>query len=126
MGEENNNNNIDDDDAVVFVKTTTTTTKKKKKKRIIAIENTKRIWERNDHLRREKFHRKISNERIQSILKTCGNLTEWKRTRDIEAPFRYKPFGFATFETLEGVLAAMRVLDRMQLYENVDDAMKAA
>ena len=72
-----------------------------------------------------KIPTEITNNQIKSILKTCGNLSEWKRTRDIEAPYRYKPFGFATFESLEGVLAAMRVLDGMQLYENVDEQMKA-
>ena len=73
-----------------------------------------------------KIPSEITNQQITSILKTCGNLSEWKRTRDIEPPdYKYKPFGFATFETLEGVLAAMRVLDGMQLYENVDEQLKA-
>ena len=73
-----------------------------------------------------KIPSEITNQQITSILKTCGNLSEWKRTRDIEPPdYKYKPFGFATFETLEGVLAAMRALDGMQLYENVDEQLKA-
>ena len=132
---------------MVGVASSTKTEKKKKKKREKSeramgeenafVKTTKEEEEENAKSHRHKTNGKettiyvgkipseISNERIQSILKTCGNLTEWKRTRDIEAPFRYKPFGFATFETLEGVLAAMRVLDGMQLYENVDDAMKA-
>ena len=120
MGEENNNNNN------AFVKTTTTKEEEEEEE-----EETHHRRNRTTTNGKEttiyvgKIPSEISNERIQSILKTCGNLTEWKRTRDIEAPFRYKPFGFATFETLEGVLAAMRVLDGMQLYENVDDAMKA-
>ena len=118
MGEENDNNNN------AFVKTTTKEEEEEE-------EETHHRRNRTTTNGKEttiyvgKIPSEISNERIQSILKTCGNLTEWKRTRDIEAPFRYKPFGFATFETLEGVLAAMRVLDGMQLYENVDDAMKA-
>ena len=121
MGEENNNNNNN-----AFVKTTTKEEEEEEEE-----EETHHRRNRTTTNGKEttiyvgKIPSEISNERIQSILKTCGNLTEWKRTRDIEAPFRYKPFGFATFETLEGVLAAMRVLDGMQLYENVDDAMKA-
>ena len=117
MGEENNNNNN------AFVKTTTKEEEEEEETHHRRNRTTTNGKETTIYV--GKIPSEISNERIQSILKTCGNLTEWKRTRDIEAPFRYKPFGFATFETLEGVLAAMRVLDGMQLYENVDDAMKA-
>ena len=117
MGEENNNNNNN-----AFVKTTT---KEEEEEETHHRRNRTTTNGKETTIYVGKIPSEISNERIQSILKTCGNLTEWKRTRDIEAPFRYKPFGFATFETLEGVLAAMRVLDGMQLYENVDDAMKA-
>ena len=117
MGEENDNNNN------AFVKTTTKEEEEEEETHHRRNRTTTNGKETTIYV--GKIPSEISNERIQSILKTCGNLTEWKRTRDIEAPFRYKPFGFATFETLEGVLAAMRVLDGMQLYENVDDAMKA-
>ena len=119
MGEENNNNNN------AFVKTTTTKEEEEEEEETHHRRNRTTTNGKETTIYVGKIPSEISNERIQSILKTCGNLTEWKRTRDIEAPFRYKPFGFATFETLEGVLAAMRVLDGMQLYENVDDAMKA-
>ena len=120
MGEENNNNNNN-----AFVKTTTKEEEEEEEEETHHRRNRTTTNGKETTIYVGKIPSEISNERIQSILKTCGNLTEWKRTRDIEAPFRYKPFGFATFETLEGVLAAMRVLDGMQLYENVDDAMKA-
>ena len=68
-----------------------------------------------------KIPESISDAQIQKILKTCGKLKQWKRTSAVGKTKEFKKFGFATFLDLEGVLAAMRVLDGMQLFSGVDD-----
>ncbi|CAO3650543.1 unnamed protein product [Mucor fragilis] len=50
----------------------------------------------------------VSDAWIETLLKTCGNLVQWKRTRDPSG--NPKGFGFATYDDPDSVLCALRVL----------------
>ncbi|KAL9552128.1 hypothetical protein MBANPS3_003935 [Mucor bainieri] len=50
----------------------------------------------------------VSDAWIETLLKTCGNLVQWKRTKD--ASGNPKGFGFATYDDPDSVLCALRVL----------------
>ncbi|KAI8640222.1 hypothetical protein BD408DRAFT_445340 [Parasitella parasitica] len=50
----------------------------------------------------------VSDEWIETLLKTCGNLVHWKRTKDPSG--NPKGFGFATYDDPDSVLCALRVL----------------
>ncbi|KAI7905850.1 uncharacterized protein BX663DRAFT_483534 [Cokeromyces recurvatus] len=50
----------------------------------------------------------ITDEWLETLLKTCGNLLHWKRTKDPSG--NPKGFGFATYADPDSVLCALRVL----------------
>ncbi|KAI8975328.1 hypothetical protein BDF20DRAFT_906703 [Mycotypha africana] len=50
----------------------------------------------------------VGDEWIETLLKTCGNLLHWKRTKDPSG--KPKGFGFATYADPDSVLCALRVL----------------
>ncbi|KAI9475800.1 MAG: hypothetical protein EXX96DRAFT_506462 [Benjaminiella poitrasii] len=50
----------------------------------------------------------VSDDWLEALLKTCGNLLHWKRTKDPSG--NPKGFGFATYADPDSVLCALRVL----------------
>ncbi|KAG2583847.1 RNA-binding protein 25-like isoform X3 [Panicum virgatum] len=70
----------------------------------------------------------VDNDFLLSLLRLCGSVKSWKRAQD---PSNGKPkgFGFCEFESAEGILRAMRLLNKLsidgqELVININDATK--
>lgn len=55
----------------------------------------------------------VSDATLESILRCCGSLRRWKRI--VEPNGSKKAFGFAEFDTAEGILRALRLIPVLQL-----------
>ncbi|CAA0814143.1 splicing factor PWI domain-containing protein / RNA recognition motif (RRM)-containing protein [Striga hermonthica] len=55
----------------------------------------------------------VDNEFILSLLKLCGPVKNWKRPQDPTGTL--KGFGFCEFESAEGVLRALRLLNKLSI-----------
>lgn len=55
----------------------------------------------------------MSDEYIERLLRICGDLKAWKRSRD--ASGESKAFGFAEFADLEAVFAVLKFLNNAQV-----------
>uniref|UniRef100_A0A1D1ZM47 RNA-binding protein 25 n=1 Tax=Anthurium amnicola TaxID=1678845 RepID=A0A1D1ZM47_9ARAE len=70
----------------------------------------------------------VENEFMESLLRLCGPVKSWKRAVDpSDATFR--GFGFCEFESVEGVLRALRLLnkfyiDGQELVHKLDERVK--
>ncbi|XAR48060.1 hypothetical protein NMG60_11030766 [Bertholletia excelsa] len=70
----------------------------------------------------------IENDFILSLLQLCGPVKNWKRAQ-VPTNGAHKGFGFCDFETAEGVLRALRLLNKLnvdgqELMINVTEATK--
>jgi len=53
---------------------------------------------------------------MESILKECGNIIQWKRTKDQKD--RPASFGYCEFDSIEAVLRCLRVMNNLKLLDN--------
>jgi len=53
---------------------------------------------------------------MESILKECGNIIQWKRTKDQKD--RPSSFGYCEFDSMEAVLRCLRVMNNLKLLDN--------
>ncbi|KAE9613388.1 putative RNA recognition motif domain, PWI domain-containing protein [Lupinus albus] len=70
----------------------------------------------------------LENEFMLSLLQLCGPIKSWKRPQDLSSGTP-KGFGFYEFESAEGILRALRLLNKLnvdgqELMINVNQAMK--
>ena len=64
-----------------------------------------------------KIPENISDTFMLKLLETCGSVSSWKRLSDING--KPKSFGICEYETVEGVLKCLRVLNDYQLEESI-------
>jgi len=57
-----------------------------------------------------------SDDFMERLLKVCGPVLSWRRMTDGKG--EPKGFGFCEFETVESMLACMRVMNNMPLFGN--------
>jgi RNA-binding protein 25 len=50
---------------------------------------------------------------MEKLLRTCGDLKAWKRSKDAQGEF--KAFGFAEFDNLESVFCVLKFLNNAAL-----------
>jgi RNA-binding protein 25 len=60
----------------------------------------------------------LSDTFMLKLLETCGPVASWKRTTDQNG--RPKGFGFCEFQTVEGMLKALRLLNHLKLEEGYE------
>eukprot|EP01016_Furgasonia_blochmanni_P044264 TRINITY_DN6135_c0_g1_i6.p1 TRINITY_DN6135_c0_g1~~TRINITY_DN6135_c0_g1_i6.p1 ORF type:complete len:534 (+),score=111.72 TRINITY_DN6135_c0_g1_i6:87-1688(+) len=53
---------------------------------------------------------------MEDLLRECGHVISWKRTKNEQD--KPVPFGYCEFETMEGVLKSMRLLNNVKLVDN--------
>ncbi len=63
-----------------------------------------------------KIPKGISDELMERLLRCCGNMVLWKRSTD--ASGEPKAFGFAEYDSIEGIFAALKILNNLPLLEN--------
>ena len=58
----------------------------------------------------------MGNLNLSQLGQECGSVTQWKRTKnEKDIPI---PFGSCEFETVEGVLRCLRVMNNLKLLNN--------
>lgn len=60
----------------------------------------------------------LSDTFMLKLLESCGPVASWKRTTDQNG--RPKGFGFCEFQTVEGMLKALRLLNHLKLEEGYE------
>ena len=59
----------------------------------------------------------VSDTFIQKLLESCGTVTSWKRLKDSNG--KPKSFGLCEYETVEGMLKSLRLLNNFPLDNSV-------
>lgn len=63
-----------------------------------------------------KIPKGVSDEFMERIIKSCGQLNSWKRITDSQGEL--KTFGYAEMKTWEGVFGVFKILSSYEVFEN--------
>lgn len=56
----------------------------------------------------------VEGEVVRQLLDACGPVKEWKPVTDADTG-KHKGFGFCTYDTAEGAMVALRVLNELEV-----------